>query len=150
MFLPEPDTTPDRRLLRGLAGAAGALILVAWFWSLASEPGLLRANVFRVLGSVVAAGIAWTTHPQSYGRRREGLPWQRCLAAGVLGALAVTGISLLAPGLGRFSLPGWLASGVAGGAIVILTGFALTGPRRLPRRSYRPDPESRFQAPQGQ
>lgn len=117
----------DPRLLRGLAGGAVALILLAWFGSLASEPALLQANVFRVLGALVAAGIAWATWRPVPGRGRPGLPWQRCLAAGVVGSLAVTGISILAPALGGFSFAGWLASGIAGGAIIVLAGYAVTG-----------------------
>ncbi|TVP45599.1 MAG: hypothetical protein EA350_08610 [Gemmatimonadales bacterium] len=117
----------DSRLLRVLAGAAVALVLLAWFGSLAAEPGLLRANVLRVLGAVVGAGIAWATYQRGHGARRDGLPWQRCLAAGVVGSLAVTGISILAPALGGFSFAGWLVSGIAGGVTVVLAGYALTG-----------------------
>ena len=110
-------------LHRVLAGMAVALILLAWFGFLAPEPALFQANAIRVLGALVAAGIAWGT----YGRDRSGLPWQRCLAAGVGGSLAVTGISFFVPALGGFTQAGWLVSGVAGGAIVVLTGYALTG-----------------------
>lgn len=117
----------DRRLLRVLAGAAVVLVLLAWFGSLSAEPALLRANLLRVLGAVIAAGIAWVTYRPGHGRGREGLPWQRCLAAGVVGSLAVTGVSVLAPAFGGFSLAGWLASGIAGGTIVVLTGYSLTG-----------------------
>jgi len=113
--------------LRVLAGAAVALILLAWFASLAADPALLRANVFRVLGALVAAGIAWATYGRGHGRGQDGLPWQRCLGAGVLGSLVVTGISLLVPALGGFSFAGWIASGIAGGVIVVLAGYALTG-----------------------
>ena len=132
MYLPDRVGAMDRRLLRVLAGAAVVLILLAWFGSLAAERSLLHANVFRVLGALVAAGIAWATYGQGPGRSREGLPWQRCLAAGVVGSLAVTGLSIFAPGLGGFSFAGWLASGVAGGVIVVLAGYALTGGTETP------------------
>ncbi len=127
MCLPDRVGAVDPRLLRVLAGAAVVLILLAWFGSLAAEPALLRANLLRVLGAVVAAGIAWATWRPGQGGSRQGLPWQRCLAAGVVGSLAVTGVSVFAPALGAFSLAGWLASGIAGGTIVVLTGYALTG-----------------------
>jgi hypothetical protein len=117
----------DGGLLRVLAGAAVVLVLVAWFGSLATEPELLRANVVRVLGALVAAGIAWATWRPAGTRNQGKLPWGRCLAAGVVGSLAVTSVSILAPTLGGFTFAGWLASGVAGGAVVVLAGYALTG-----------------------
>jgi len=117
------NRSDSRGLRRVLAGLAVALILLAWFGFLAPEPALFQANVIRVLGALVAAGIAWGT----YGRNRSGLPWERCLAAGVLGSLATTAISIVVPALGGFTQAGWLVSGVAGGAIVVLTGYALTG-----------------------
>jgi hypothetical protein len=133
MFLADRFGATDRRVLRGLAGAAVVLILLAWLGSLAAEPALLRANLMRVLGALVAAGIAWATWHRGRAREgRGGLPWQRCLAAGVVGSLAVTGISILAPALGGFSFAGWLASGIAGGAMVVLTGYALKGGTAAP------------------
>jgi len=117
----------SRSTLRVLAGAAVALILLAWLGALAAEPDLFRANVIRVLGALVAAGIAWATHRPAGGRSQGKLPWQRCLSAGVVGSLAVTGVSMLAPALGGFTFAGWLASGIAGGAMVVLAGYALTG-----------------------
>lgn len=110
-------------LLRVLAGLAVPLVLGAWLGSLAADPALFQANLIRVLGALVAAGIAWGTH----GRDRPGLPWQRCLAAGVGGSLVVTGVSVFVPALGGFGLAGWLVSGVAGGAVVVLTGYAIWG-----------------------
>ncbi|CAN5729471.1 hypothetical protein BH23GEM11_BH23GEM11_00400 [soil metagenome] len=127
MSLPDRNGSMNPDLLRVLAGASVAVILLLWFGSLAAEPDLLRANVLRVLGALVAAGIAWFTHRPEGGRTRGKLPWQRCLAAGVVGSLAVTGVSILAPALGGFTFAGWLASGIAGGAIVVLAGYALTG-----------------------
>jgi hypothetical protein len=120
----------SRSTLRVLAGMAVALILLAWLGTLAAEPDLLRANVTRVLGALVAAGIAWATHRPAGGRSQGKLPWQRCLSAGVMGSLAVTGVSMLAPALGGFTFAGWLASGIAGGAMVVLAGYALTGGAR--------------------
>jgi len=117
----------SRSTLRVLAGAAVALILLAWLGTLAAEPDLLRANVIRVLGALVAAGIAWATHRPAGGRSQGKLPWQRCLSAGVMGSLAVTGVSMFVPALGGFTFAGWLASGIAGGATVVLAGYALTG-----------------------
>ena len=113
----------SRGVLRVLAGLAVALILLAWFAFLAREPALLQSNVIRVLGALVAAGIAWGTD----GKDRSGPPWQRCLAAGFLGSLAATGISIFVPALGGFTQPGWLVSGLAGGAVVVLAGYAFTG-----------------------
>jgi peptidoglycan/LPS O-acetylase OafA/YrhL len=143
MYLPDPVASPDRRRLRWLAGGAVALILLVWLGSLAAEPALLRSNVFRVVAALLAASLAWASYRQSSGWRRGGLPWKRCLVAGVVGSLAVTATTIFAPALGDPTLAGWLASGVAGGAIVILAGFALTGgPRHLVRRGHRRDPES--------
>ncbi len=122
----------SRTTLRVLAGVAVALILLVWLGTLAGEPALLRTNGLRVLGALVAAGIAWVTCDRGGGRDREGLPWQRCLAAGVVGSLAVTGISILAPALGEFGFAGWLASGIVGGGMVVLAGYALTGGTEAP------------------
>jgi hypothetical protein len=113
--------------VRVLAGVAVAVIFAAWLGSLATEPELLRANLIRVLGALIGAGIAWSTWHPPEGRARGRLPWQRCLAGGVVGSLAITGVSILAPALGGFSLAGWLASGFAGGAMVVLGGYVLTG-----------------------
>ena len=125
MYRPDRIGSLEPRLLRVLAGAGVAVIVVAWLGSLSIEPTLLRANGFRVLGALLAAGIAWATDRQ--GRDGKGLPWQRCLAAGVVGSLLVTGVSVLVPALGGFSFAGWLMSGVVGGAVVVLAGYALTG-----------------------
>jgi len=48
----------------------------------------------------------------------------------VVGSLTVTGLSMLVPVLGGFTYAGWLMSGLAGGAMVVLTGYTLTGIRR--------------------
>jgi peptidoglycan/LPS O-acetylase OafA/YrhL len=127
MYLYDRKGALDRRLLRLLAGAAAALVPLAWLGSLYPEPALLQANMFRLLGALVAAAIAWVSSGRGDGRSREGLPWQRCLAAGVVGSLAVTGLSVLVPALGGFSFAGWLTSGIAGGVIVVLAGYALRG-----------------------
>lgn len=120
-------TRSDRTgLLRLLAGLAVPLILVVWLGSLAAEPPLLQANLIRVCAALIAAGIAWG----SYGQDRPGLPWQRCLAAGVGGSLLVTGISVVVPALGHFSAAGWLVSGVVGGAAVVLGGYVVTPTER--------------------
>jgi peptidoglycan/LPS O-acetylase OafA/YrhL len=126
MSLPDEVGAADPRILRVLAGVGVALIPLAWLGSLAAESALLHANIIRVLGALLTGGIAWVTHNRSHERGRGGLPWGRCLAAGVVGSLAVTGISMLAPALGGFTLAGWLMSGVVGGVMVVLAGYALT------------------------
>jgi len=45
----------------------------------------------------------------------------------VVGSLAVTGVSIFASPLGGFGFAGWLASGITGGVVVVLAGYALTG-----------------------
>jgi hypothetical protein len=139
MYRSDEAGAMDSGLLRVLAGAAVVLVIVAWFGSLAAEPALLRANVIRVLGALVAAGIAWATWRPAGTRSQGKLPWGRCLAAGVVGSLAVTGVSILAPALGEFTFAGWLASGVAGGAIVVLAGYALTGGATASSERGEPD-----------
>lgn len=137
MSTPDGGDVVNRGLLRVLAAVAVVLIPLVWLGSLAGEPALLRANLIRVLGAMVAAGIAWATvrrgrgraEGREKGRGRTGLPWARCLTAGVVGSIAVTGLSILVPLLGEFGMAGWLASGIAGGAIVVLAGYALTGGR---------------------
>jgi peptidoglycan/LPS O-acetylase OafA/YrhL len=113
------------RLLRALALVAALVLPVAWLVSLRSEPDFLWANLFRVIGALLAAAGTWALR-----RRREGRgasSWQSLLAAGVVGSLAVSVLSLPIPALGRITASGWLMSGVVGGGMLALALYAVRG-----------------------
>ena len=106
------------------------LLPLVWLATLAGSTDVLATNAFRVAGALLAGASAWIWHR----RERSSLSVGRVLAMGVVGSLAVTALSVALPALGRFTVSGWLVSGIVGGGMVALAVHAAGKPLSIGNR----------------